>query len=530
VTKAIDIGDMIGDLSHVADTTFTINVTGPSYPSGHILTFNLTNGVLEGPDNGNSTCLCNLIPGNYTVAEDPPDGWELVSITPTQPVLVEAGDECDDVKVIVTVTNRPELGCLNITKVVDLDEYPFASSANSTFNITVTGPSYPSGTTLTFNLTNGVLEGPDNGNSTCLCNLIPGNYTVAEDPPAGWNLTGITPPQPVTVEAGTECDTAVEVIVTNTLLIPHTSINITADFYETTAGGNVWLHICDTNDGEVPLTNPYVELWADNSTGPVLIATLNETSLNFTGDDPVFHVMDVNETWCWDYQVTLYATTNITVNGHGTDPLGNPVAPPTYPSETDTITIQVGNATRTWGFWKTHLWLVNWMLDPAGGNVTLPIYFGNWTDGPRYVSDNCTYMALMWANQAHNSTGGKREKIDQARIHTAQQALAAIMNDSMAGGANLLAWLQTHGYPSATDARATIADILTNGTIQEIRTLGSVLAGYNEWGEDEALDPSLPPTGKTSGNIADPQGGRLVGEPCEVYWDTPDPSKGKGKK
>jgi len=540
VTKVIDDSTVEdGDLADLADALFSVNVTGPSYPGGEIVTFNFTDGVLYVWDEdhwvaGDSYCLCGLIPGAYNATEEAAAGWEDAVISGS-PATVAAGDGCEGVD--IEVTNSPTPGCLNVTKVVDLDEYPFAGSANSTFAINVTGPSYPGGHILTFNLTNGVLEGPDNGNSTCLCNLIPGNYTVAEIPPLGWNLTGITPPQPVTVEAGTECGIdAVEATVTNTLLIPHTSINITADFYETTPGGNVWLHICDTNDGEVPLTNNYVELWADNGTGPVLIATLNETAPEFQGtDDPEYDVMDVNEIWCWDYQVTLWTDTTLTVNGHGIDPLGNPVAPPTYPSESRNITIQVGNATRTWGFWKTHLFLVNWMLDPAGGNITLPIYLGTWasyngTPVDHNITNNCTYMGLMWSDQSKNSeTNGRgpREKIDQARIHTAHQALAAIMNDSMAGGANLLAWLQTHGYPSATDARATIADILTNGNEKQIRNLGSVLAGYNESGDDEALDPSLPPTGKTSGNIADPQGGRSAGEPCEPYWDTPQASKGK---
>jgi hypothetical protein len=103
------------------------------------------------------------------------------------------------------------------------------------------------------------------------------------------------------------------------------------------------------------------------------------------------------------------------------------------------------------------------------------------------------------------------------------------MNDSMAGGANLLAWLQANGYPSATDARTLIAEILTDGTTKEIRDLGSALAGYNESGDDQALDPSLPPTGKTTGNIADPQDARMVGEGCETYWDTAAVVKGKNK-
>jgi hypothetical protein len=244
--------------------------------------------------------------------------------------------------------------------------------------------------------------------------------------------------------------------------------------------------------------------------------------------------MDVGETWCWDYQITLWVTTNITVIGYGTDPWGNPVDGQTYPSETETITIEVGAATRTWGFWKTHLYLVQWMFNPVGGNITLPIYLGTWagyngTPVVHNITDVCKYMGLMWSDQSKNSDGTMRTKIDAARIHTAHQALAAIMNDSMAGGANLLAWLKTHGYPSATDARATIADILTSGTEKQIRDLGSALAGYNESGDDQALDPSLPPTGKT--NNADPQGARLLAANgnCYTFWNTPPAPKGKNK-
>jgi hypothetical protein len=138
--------------------------------------------------------------------------------------------------------------------------------------------------------------------------------------------------------------------------------------------------------------------------------------------------------------------------------------------------------------------------------VTLPIDLGNWTNEngdmqTHLISDVCTYMGLMWADQSKNADGTMRLAIDAARIHTAHQALAAIMNDSMAGGANLDAWLTSHGITQS------IAYILTNGTIDQIRNLGSVLGGYNESGETIALDPSLPPTGKD--NNADPQGARL---------------------
>jgi len=74
---------------------------------------------------------------------------------------------------------------------------------------------------------------------------------------------------------------------------------------------------------------------------------------------------------------------------------------------------------------------------------------------------------------------------------------------------------------------ADLADVEFTVTIEEIRNLGSVLAGYNKSGEGVALGPSLPPTGRT--NNADPQDARAEGDDCEAYWDTPEASKGKGK-
>ena len=66
---------------------------------------------------------------------------------------------------------------------------------------------------------------------------------------------------------------------------------------------------------------------------------------------------------------------------------------------------------------------------------------------------------------------------------------------------------------------------------KDIRDLDSALAAYNESGDNVAFNPSVPPTGKTSGNIADPQGARDVGAPCETYWDTTtDTSRGRGRQ
>ena len=517
------------------DVDFTVKIVGPSYPgpTGTTLTFHLVNGVIT---NNDQTLTC-ILPGAYTVSEPTqPASWNLTSITPTQPINIAAGSSCG--ANVVTVTDTFQPGCLTIYKSLVTTGYLFASNITMDFIVKVVGPSYPgpAGHNVTFHVVNGAVT---NSPQTLSC-ILPGAYNVSEvNPGIMWTVTG---GGNVNVSSGITC---AQSTVTNTIKLPHTTINITADVYETTAGGNVWLYISDKNDGQVPLTDPHIHLLiggvefdANNVTPGIQPLTKGDAywssgPLNWpqipgapNGDTINDGIMGVNETWYWAVQVTISATTEFIVNGHGIDPLGYPVDGPTYSTETDTITVEVGGATRTWGFWKTHLFLVNWMFNPAGGNITLPIYMGTWknysgTLQAQNITNVCRYMGLMWSDQAKNSDRTQRKDIDKARIHTAYQALAAIMNDSMTGGADLLGWLKTHGYPSATDARATIADILTNGTIEQIRNLGSKLGDFNESGDDVALDPSLPATGRTTGNIADPQGGRTAGATCISFWNTP---------
>jgi hypothetical protein len=339
-------------------------------------------------------------------------------------------------------------------------------------------------------------------------------------------------------------------IATNNVITPHTTLTVVSYVYDTVSG-NVEITITDCNDGDAPITDAVVHLRANDVEYP--FSPMNYTSPYFTGGDDnpnpgdTAGVLDPGECWTWIVNVTISDDTFFEAWGDGIDPLGNHV---TYDPDTEqgmiseykNFEIEVGEATRTWGFWKTHLWLVEYMLggstlldpsDPyytANPIVTLPIYLGTWKnyDGvlqAQNIDTVCKYMGLMWSDQSKNSDGTKRTDIDQARIHAAHQALAAIMNSYMPGGAPLPAGITL----------ASIADTLTNGTIKQIRDLGSALAEYNESGEGQALDPSLPPTGKVSGNIADPQGGRLIGASCESFWNTPPPApkgapaKGKGK-
>jgi hypothetical protein len=308
---------------------------------------------------------------------------------------VSGGDACGDVT--VNVTNEPDLGCLEVTKVVDLDEYPFASSANATFNITLTGPSYLTGLDLLFELINGeVFYVADAGTaSACLCSLIPGNYTVSEIPPVGWNLTSITPPQPVAVEPGTACnDTAVEVTVTNRLLIPHTTmlaINYTYD----SASGNVTMNLTDCNDGEVPITDAVMNLRANNVTYP--FSPMDHNSPYFAGgDDNTNDVLDPGECWTWVVTVTINGTTFFEAWGDGIDPLGNHV---TYNPDTGEGMISEYQSFEIAACWGDE---TAWAYGGGYANENREIADSNnwgWTNGP--LSEG-SYVWDLYAGAGQN--------------------------------------------------------------------------------------------------------------------------------
>ena len=100
------------------------------------------------------------------------------------------------------------------------------------------------------------------------------------------------------------------------------------------------------------------------------------------------------------------------------------------------------------------------------------------------ITDIDDLMGVFWGNNAKESDRSKRGKLCQARMIASQQALAAILNSAMPGGAPL-----PDGYSPDE-----IASILASGKIGDVRTLNTALTKYNEGGDPYALDPSLPPT------------------------------------
>jgi hypothetical protein len=405
------------------------------------------------------------------------------------------------------VTNTFVPGALEVTKALVLGDYFFPETVTVDFIVTVTGPSYPAGTILTFHVVNGVLT----NSPQTLSNLIPGVYNVTEtDPGIAWEVTNIT--GNVTVvpnQTGTRT-------ITNRLKLPHTTMSAIAYVWETTADGNITLTLSDTNDGEVPLTNAHIHV------RQIVNGVITDFDSLFWADVFAFSGGDTDdlfepgETWTWEFSTFISATTTFEVWGHGTDPLGNPVdyipgSPDSYNTEFDDVTIEVNLATRTQGFWATHLDFTTYIFNtylPGGINLGYPLKVGAPFPDTANVTTINQLMSIFWANNAKNDDGKKRSAIGQARETAANQALAAILNSAMPGGAPLPTF---NGSPLTI---ASIANILTNGTIAQIKALNSALDAFNNSGDDIALDPSLPATGK-----ADPQGAKAI---ADIPWaDSP---------
>jgi hypothetical protein len=286
---------------------------------------------------------------------------------------------------------------------------------------------------------------------------------------------------------------------------------MTADVFDTIAGENVVLHVADLNDGTVPLTDPHIHLFINGVevVGSPFMGTANYTfpagtgysagNVTFVGGDgPVLGVMDVGETWHWDISVTIYSTANFTVWGGGSDPLGFLVMGPEYPTEVGNTTVRVLGLTRTQGFWATHLEYTTQIFNSMGSFIDL---------GWKQITNISDLMGIFWANNAKESDGTKRDALCKARETTSNQALAAILNTGVANGADLTAWLNSHGY-TTTNGSATIASILGGSNITAIMNLNGVLDAYNNSGDGVAFPDgtvtgrATPQAAKATANIS----------------------------
>jgi hypothetical protein len=146
-----------------AAQTFSICITGPSYPSGNCQTAAYTGGPLTW--NG-------LDAGSYAVTETPVSAWT-VCISGS-PATVTGGQTAQ-----ASIANTLKPGRLVVFKLVRRPHRSFDISQR--FEICIAGPSYPTPNCKPFASWGGLrIWGP----------LVPGSYTVTEtDPGPGWVVT-----------------------------------------------------------------------------------------------------------------------------------------------------------------------------------------------------------------------------------------------------------------------------------------------------------------------------------------------------
>jgi hypothetical protein len=270
------------------------------------------------------------------------------------------------------------------------------------------------------------------------------------------------------------------------IIHPHTTMTSAAYVYDTVSG-NVEITITDKNDGDVPLTDAHIHLLANSV--EYGFSPLGFGDDDWSSDGNNDDIMDPGESWTWHVVVTISTTTFFETWGHGIDPLGGHVDYPEVQSEYRSFTVEVGFATRTQGFWATHLDFTEYVFET---------YLGSYIDlGYKQIDTMEELMGIFWANNAKESDGDKRTKLCQARQTTAQQAIAAILNQAMPGGAPLPAGITL----------TSIANTLAGTDIQAIKNLGAALDAYNNSGDDVALDPGLPPTGR-----AEPQAAKGIAD------------------
>ena len=133
-----------------------------------------------------------------------------------------------------------------------------------------------------------------------------------------------------------------------------------------------------------------------------------------------------------------------------------------------------GGATRTPGFWQTHVsYTTHVFEDHLGGTIDL---------GWKILDDPSEVFGMFWANNAKESDGTRRSKVCQAQVIGSFQLLAAILNTGLDNGAAVP--IDPVTGLSIIDA---MRDALAAGNRQEILRLVGPLDAYNNSGDDIAI-------------------------------------------
>jgi hypothetical protein len=169
-------------------------------------------------------------------------------------------------------------------------------------------------------------------------------------------------------------------------------------------------------------------------------------------------------------------------------------------------------ATRTQGFWATHLALAKIAWEGGSGyghnfpgvanvaGIGDTFICGRDVDALGMTAGSNQLMGGFWSDVSKTSTGAKRSSLDQARMQLLQQLLAAELNASAFGS-----------VPSGGSGMfATWENIFCTGNATQVKNAMQQAASFNTQGDSSTFTP---------GTSADSKTGRYVAD--IKFWDKP---------
>ncbi|MGI9197785.1 MAG: DUF7507 domain-containing protein, partial [Candidatus Nanopelagicales bacterium] len=312
--------------------------------------------------------------------------------------------------------------------------------------------------------------------------------------------------------AGFPNDVTDQAAASVTVIRPSFTITKTCATPDFPAGSTVVFRVDVTNTGDVPVVITLDDSTASNggAATPLALTGANTTATatsDITNADLTFNSGRVSFTLPVGEKAQLeisLTTQNVRVTNTitGTGSLPKAYSGTTYSqvlSATDTCVDSATGATRTIGFWRTHLSFTSQVLDkealPTGAIIgTSPLGVGTAPGGPFLngklclTSDRKSFvlnsvadvMGIFWASNSVNKNGSKRTTLCAARINTGRQLLGAILNQSFSNPAPLPL------YGGQNLITATLAAMSGTNTML-IRTLGTLLDQYNNSGDNQTI-------------------------------------------
>jgi hypothetical protein len=403
-----------------------------------------------------STAITNrpVTAGSYalteaTLAGYTPSSWTCTGGTQTGAniaVGVGGGATC-------TINNNDVAPLLTLVKTVTNDNG--GTKTVSDFALTATGPVTITGLTGSTAITNRAV----NAGSYALTEATLAGYT-----PSSWTCTGGTQ---------TSANIALAVGGAATCTINNNDNPATLTIRKTVIGDGATFAFTGTGSG----------VSANFNLSPATDGTAQTVFSNISAGTKT-----VTETLLAGYVLTDLGCTRA----------GSPVGGPYDPLVTQTVSVtltlgdnvvctfineqEVGQTTRTQGFWATHKSLTTQ-------------YWNGMTDAEKTLCGTVLtvdqVLGGFWANIAQTTDKTKRSDLDQARMRLLQQLLAAMLNHEAFGSS-----------PTGDITLQEAKDAFCTGTLAEVNAAAAAMAAFNEGGDSGEFTPGASANGKQAKDAA----------------------------